>query len=179
MNYKLSQKLPRNGSLSHASVSAPPPQGSLGTGSWSKQASTHPYASVPPSKRGTKIKRNTSDQFCTRKSCSEPKPYTVQTDKLESGHTSTKAPVKYIGTYYRKSQPKNGNFCDLGQYKGNPNHLTESRAAEALARLEASKAEKEARAAWKREQDARELANTRKAEAKALKANSLENAFKR
>ena len=193
MNYKLCQKMRKNGSLSHASVSAPPPQGALGTGSWSKQSSVHPYASTPPSKRGTRIKRNTSDQFCTRKSCSEPRAYTVQslritekpdgdihiTPKLESGHSSKSAPDKYVGQYYRQPQPKNGRITDLGQHPCNGNKLTESRAVEALRKLAASKLEKREREQWKKEQDARELKNQRKHEKRALEANSLENAFKR
>lgn len=90
--------------LPSARVKGAPPEGNCGGGAYSSAISKHKYASTPPSKRGTKIRRDVGDQFCTHRNCSEPRPYVIQTSKLESGYSTTKAREKSVLVSYRKSQ---------------------------------------------------------------------------
>lgn len=168
----------RLGQSSSARISIADHRSDQMTSGYSRAISAHEYASTPP-RKPKKVKRSMMDQFNTHYGCSEPKAYVVQTDRLESGHSTTKAREKRVPVFVRKEQPRNGKFCDLGQYAGNPNKLTESRACEALARLEEQKRAREERERAYALQMERQRINEERQRAKALERNSLENAFRR
>jgi len=134
-----------------ARIAIAAPISNLGGSSFSKNK--HPYSSPPPSKRGTKVKRNMSDQFCTRRSCSE----SVELHKdaggwgvrpaINSGHSSTKAQCKVVPLFERKEQrgfQKGESWGERVPTKSMPSDkvLDNRKAQSVLLRLAMNKAEK-------------------------------------
>lgn len=157
-----------------ARIAIAAPDSSCGGGAWSSDQSRHKYASNPPSKKGTRIKRSIEDQFCTHKGCSEPSSFQLaagQSAKFESGYSVQFAPDKTVLCEYRKSQRdfhKKESWGIPVSARRDERTLTNSKAAHALQVLAVKKQEKREAKQEKREAKLRLKESRRKLENEIL-----------